>query len=95
MNRSSSLQDDLERSRGITLSGQWRLILLMLGFNILLIATLLLSIRQQELAEKYELVIQTYTIIDEQVVTLEAVEPITVTKVVEPGFTPPATPSGP
>lgn len=95
MNRFTALQEDLKRLQGFTLSGQWRLILLMLGFNILLIATLLLSIRQQELEERYELVVQTYTIMDEQVITLEAIESITITKVVEPGFTPPATPVGP
>ena len=95
MNRFAALQEDLKRLQGFTLSGQWRLILLMLGFNILLIATLLLSIRQQELEERYELVVQTYTIMDEQVITLEAIESITITKVVEPGFTPPATPVGP
>ena len=95
MNRFTALQEELKRLQGFTLSGQWRLILLMLGFNILLIATLLLSIRQQELEERYELVVQTYTIMDEQVITLEAIESITITKVVEPGFTPPATPVGP
>jgi hypothetical protein len=95
MNRLTALQDDLKRIQNLNLSGQWRLILLMLGFNILLIVTLLLSIRQQELEERYELVVQTYTIMDEQIVTLEAIESITITKVVEPGFTPPATPVEP
>ncbi|MFZ5918321.1 MAG: hypothetical protein ACOYZ7_15370 [Chloroflexota bacterium] len=75
--------------------GQGRFILLILLFNILLITTLILSLQQQQLIEEYEWIIETRTVIVEQVITQEAVEPVTVTVVVAPGFTPLATPTGP
>lgn len=95
MNHSPNSQIDLQRMPGIALGGHGRFILLVLVFNILLIATLLLSMQQQELVEKYEWVIVTRSIMIEQVITQEAVEPVTITVVVEPGFTPPVTPTGP
>lgn len=84
-------QIDLERTSSIVLTSQGRFIVLILVFNVLLIVTLLLSMQQQELIEKYEWVVETRTIIEEQVITLEAVEPVTITVVVQPGFTPPTT----
>ncbi|OQY24975.1 MAG: hypothetical protein B6I34_02945 [Anaerolineaceae bacterium 4572_32.1] len=95
MSRLTNLQINRKGASGITLSGQWRFILLILGFNVLLIVTLFLSMRQQELIEEYEWIIETRLIIEEQVSIQEAVEPVTITVVVEPGFTPPATPDKP
>jgi hypothetical protein len=77
------------------LSGRGRFVLLILLFNALLTATLILSMRQQELVEEYQWVIETRTVIVEQVVTEEALEPVTVTVVVEPGFIPQAIPTQP
>lgn len=95
MNRHPTFPADIERSRDGILSGRWRFILLILVFNILLIATLFLSMQQRELIEEYEWVIETRTVVEELIVTQEAIELVTTTVVVEPGFTPPVTPTGP
>lgn len=91
MNHFPNFQIDPKRISRLVSSSQWRFILLILGFNILLVATLLLSMHQRELVEELNLVIGTRTIIEEQIIIQEAIEPMTITVVVEPGFTPPAT----
>lgn len=94
MNLFASARGVLKRNPGITLSGQGRFVVLILVFNVLLVVTLILSMQRQELIQEYEWVSETRTIIEEQVTTLEAIEPVTVTRVVEPGFTPPPTLTG-
>jgi hypothetical protein len=86
---------DPGRTWGIARYGRWRLILLILGFNILLIITLLLSLQHDELAGEYQLLIETRVHYEELLITQEVIEPVTVTVVVAPGFTPQATPVKP
>ncbi len=95
MSRSPGFQIDIERSQGIARQGQWRFILLILVFNILLITTLLLSMQQRELVREYHLLVETRIVVEELLITQEVIEPVTVTVVVRPGFTPQATPVGP
>jgi hypothetical protein len=91
MSQSPGFRIDLERSQGIVRQGQWRFILLILVFNILLITTLLLSMRQRELVRERQWLIETRIVIEELLITQEMIEPVTVTVVVTPGFTPQAT----
>jgi hypothetical protein len=91
MNRVPGFQIQPERIQGITRQGRWRFILLIMGFNILLIVTLLLSMQHQELTEKYRLLVETRIVYEELLITQEVVEPVTVTVVVMPEFTPQAT----
>ena len=91
MNRSPGFKIDLERSQGIARQGQWRFILLILVFNILLITTLLLSMQQRELIKERQWLVETHTVIEELLITQEMIKPVTVTIVVTPGFTPQAT----
>ena len=95
MNRAPGFQIELGRVQGIARHGRWRFIVLILGFDILLIATLLLSMQHQELAKEYQLLIETRVIYEELLITQEVVEAVTVTVVVTPGFTPQATPTEP
>lgn len=95
MNRVSGFQIQPERIQGISRQGRWRFILLIVGFNILLIATLLLSLQHQELTEKYRLLVETRIVYEELLITQEMIEPVTVTVVVMPEFTPQVTPAKP
>lgn len=95
MNRLRGFQIDIERPEGIARQGQWRFILLILVFNILLVTTLLLSMQQRELAKEYELLVETRIVYEELLITQEVIEPVTVTVVVTPGLTPQLNPTGP
>jgi len=95
MNRAPGFQIELERVQGIARHGRRRLILLILGFNILLIATMLLSMQHQDLTKEYQLLVETRVVYEELLITQEVIEPVTVTVVVTPGFTPQATPIEP
>lgn len=95
MNRLPGFRIDLERAQGIARQGQWRFILLILVFNILLITTVFLSMRQSELVREHQLLIETRVVIEELLITQEMIKPVTVTIVVAPGFTPPAMPIEP
>ena len=95
MNRVPGLRTEPVRTRGIAQHGRWRLILLILGFNILLVATLLLSMQHEELAKEFELLVETRDVYEELLIIQEVVEPVTVTVVVAPEFTPEAAPTKP
>lgn len=95
MNRAPGFQIELGRVQGISRHGRWRFIVLILGFDILLIATLLLSMQHQELAKEYQLLVETRVVYEELLITQEVIEPVTVTVVVTPGFTLPVTPIEP
>ena len=95
MNRAPGFQIELGRVQGISRQGRWRFIVLILGFDILLIATLLLSMQHQELAKEYQLLVETRVVYEELLITQEVVEAVTVTVVVTPGFTLPVTPIEP
>jgi len=95
MNRSRGFRIDLERSQGIARQGKWRFILLILVFNILLITTLFLSMRQRELIREQRWLVETRVVIEELLITQEMIKPVTVTVVVTPGFIPPATSTEP
>ncbi len=94
MNRLPGIQIDTERFQGIARHGRWRFILLILVFNILLIATLLLSMYHQELRETRQL-LETQIVYQESLITREIIEAVTITVVVPPGFTPQTTPIEP
>jgi hypothetical protein len=95
MNRAPGFQIELGRVQGISRQGRWRFIVLILGFDILLIATLLLSMQHQELAKEYQLLVETRIVYEELLITQEVIEAMTVTVVVTPGFTLPVTPIEP
>ncbi len=95
MNRLPGFRIDTERTPGIDQQGRWRFVLLILAFNILLIATLLLSMRQRELVQERQYVFETRTVIEELVFTQEMIEPVTITIVVTPGSTLQTTPTEP
>jgi len=95
MKRVPSLRTEPGRTQGIAQHGRWRLVLLILGFNILLIATLFLSMQHEELTREYQFIVETRVVYEELLITQEMVEPVTITVVVAPEFTPQATPTTP
>jgi hypothetical protein len=88
MNRLPGIQIDTEKFQGVAQHSRWRFILLILVFNILLITTLLLSMQHQELRKEYQLLVETRIIFQDLLITQEVIEPMTITIVVPPGFTP-------
>lgn len=95
MNGAPGLSTESRRTQGLARNSRWRLIVLILGFNVLLIATLFLSMQHEELTKEYQLLVETRTVYEELVVTQEVTELVTITVVVAPGFTPQANPTTP
>jgi len=84
MKSQDGLRFDPDRFGGTRLGGRWRFILLIVVFNILLIAMVLLSLQQGELRREVIILERTRTVLQERYLTVVVTATRIITVVVTP-----------